>query len=86
VSIRQNPFGAAAEAVSEAQWMEIRTQFLRLRSPVSLGDRIEGWRVCWLGGWDKGRIFFVVMVERKCRRTAHQDHAALAESVQQQPG
>jgi hypothetical protein len=39
----------------------------RLRSQVSLGDRIEGWRVCWLGGWDKSRIFFVVMVQRKCR-------------------
>jgi hypothetical protein len=30
-----------------------------------LGDRIEGWRVCWLGGWDKGRVLFVVMVERQ---------------------
>ena len=46
--------------------IQIRTKFLRLREPVSLGDRIEGWRVCWLGGSDKGRIFFVVMVERKC--------------------
>jgi hypothetical protein len=51
-----------------AHAMEIKTKFLRLRSPACLGDRIEGWRVCWLGGWDKGRIFLVVMVERKCRR------------------
>ena len=83
MSIRQKPFGVAAEAPSGAQRMEIRTKFLRLRSPVSLGERIEGWRVCWLGGWDKGRIFFVVMVERKCRRTPHHDHATVAESVQQ---
>ncbi len=42
--------------------MHIRTKFLRLRKPVSLDDRIDDWRVCWLGGWDKGRVFFVVMV------------------------
>ena len=45
--------------------MHIQTKFLRLKQPPSLGDRIDGWRVCWLGGWDRGRIFFVVMVERK---------------------
>jgi len=44
--------------------MEVQTQFLRLRHPVALGDHLNGWRVCWLGGWDRGRIFFVVMVER----------------------
>ena len=22
------------------------------------------WRVCWLGGWDKQRVFFVVMLVR----------------------
>jgi len=37
---------------------------LHLRKPVALGDRIDGWRVCWLGGWDKGKLFYVVMVER----------------------
>jgi hypothetical protein len=31
----------------------------------------DGWRVCWLGGWDKCHVFFVVMVVRKVpsRRT-----------------
>ena len=24
-----------------------------------------GWRVCWIGGWDKCRVLFVVMVERQ---------------------
>ena len=43
---------------------QIETKFLRLRKPVALGDHIDGWRVCWLGGWDKGRVFYVVMVER----------------------
>jgi hypothetical protein len=32
----------------------IETKFLRLRKPVALGECIEGWRVCWLGGWDCG--------------------------------
>jgi len=45
--------------------MQIETKFLHLRQPVSLGEYLNGWRVCWLGGWDRGRVFFVVMVERK---------------------
>jgi hypothetical protein len=44
--------------------VQVETKFLRLRKPVALGDDIEGWRVCWLGGWDKGRVFYVVMVSR----------------------
>ena len=46
--------------------MEIRTKFLWLPKAHQLGDRLHGWRVCWLGGWDKGQISFVVMAERKC--------------------
>jgi hypothetical protein len=45
--------------------VRVETKFLRLKEAPSLGTMIEGWRVCWLGGWDRGRIFFVVMVERK---------------------
>ena len=30
----------------------------------SYKDRIDGWRVCWQGGWDKGKVFYMVMVER----------------------
>ena len=45
--------------------MHVQTKFLRLCKPVSLGDRIDDWRICWLGGWDKCRVFFVVMVERE---------------------
>jgi hypothetical protein len=45
--------------------MEVETKFLRLFKPVHLGDRINGWRVCWVGGWDKCRVVFVVMVERR---------------------
>jgi hypothetical protein len=32
--------------------MQIVTKFLWLQSPVVLGDQIDGWQVCWVGGWD----------------------------------
>jgi hypothetical protein len=44
--------------------MRVETKFLRLFQAVELGDDIDGWRVSWLGGWDKCRVLFVVMVER----------------------
>jgi hypothetical protein len=44
--------------------LKVETKFLRLRQSAKLGDHINGWRVCWLGGWDRGRLFYVVMVER----------------------
>jgi hypothetical protein len=44
--------------------MTVETKFLRLHQPVPLGARIDGWRVCWLGGWDRQRTFYVVMVSR----------------------
>jgi hypothetical protein len=44
--------------------MPVETKFLHLRQPVDLDCRIKGWRVCWLGGWDRYRIFYIVMVSR----------------------
>ena len=44
--------------------MHIETKFLRLFRAVEMGDDLDGWRVCWLGGWDKYRVLFVVMVKR----------------------
>jgi hypothetical protein len=43
--------------------MQRQTKFLWLRQPMAMGDQIDHWRVCWVGGWDKCRVFFVVMVE-----------------------
>jgi hypothetical protein len=40
--------------------MTVETKFLRLPQPVPLSARIDGWRVCWLGGWDRDRFFFIV--------------------------
>jgi len=47
--------------------LQVQTRFLRLCRPAAVGDRIDGWRVCWVGGWDKNRVLFVVMVERVVR-------------------
>ena len=44
--------------------MNLETKYVHLRKPVALGHRIDGWRVCWVGGWDRQRVFFVVMLLR----------------------
>src|SRR5258708_40015555 len=44
--------------------VQTETKFLRLRHPVELGSRFGEWCVCWLGGWDKGRVYYVVMLMR----------------------
>ena len=44
--------------------MRVETKYLRLGKPVELGHEIGGWHVCWLGGWDMSRVFYVVMVVR----------------------
>jgi hypothetical protein len=63
--------------------MHIQTKFLRLREPASLGDRIDNCRVSCLGGWDKCRVFFVVMVEREQEQPAELSDPkdAISESV-----
>ena len=64
--------GRPPESVSSAppkrvEELQVQTRFLRLREAAKQGDRIDGWRVCWVGGWDKGRVLFIVMVERVVR-------------------
>jgi hypothetical protein len=49
------------------QPVEVRTKFLRLSQPAALGYRIDGWTVCWLGGWDKGKVFFLIMLKKVIR-------------------
>jgi hypothetical protein len=44
--------------------MTVETKYLHLRKPVVLGERMDGWRVSWIGGWDRGKVFFVVMLVR----------------------
>ena len=45
-----------------SQPMRIQTKFLRLRQAVAWGHEIDGWQVCWRGGWDKWRMYYIVMV------------------------
>lgn len=72
-----------------AAWsMYLGTKFLRLGRAVEWCTVIEGWQVCWLGGWDKNRMLFVVMVERVIdgpvqKRTAPAE--ALSRSCQSVP-
>ena len=44
--------------------MQLETKFLRLRKLATVGDNVDGWRVCWLGGWDSSHLFYWVMVVR----------------------
>jgi hypothetical protein len=46
--------------------MEIDTRFLRLTKPAALGDRIDGWRVCWIGG-KYHRTQRTMTMSSKCR-------------------
>ena len=43
---------------------QLETKFLRLPEPAAVGDHLDGWRVCWLGGWDRSQLFYWVMVVR----------------------
>ena len=44
--------------------MQMETKYLRLPTSVTLGSRFGDWRVCWLGGWEKHRMYFLVMLVR----------------------
>ena len=44
--------------------MQLETKYLRLRTPVTIGSRFGDWEVCWLGGWTRVRLSYLVMVVR----------------------
>jgi hypothetical protein len=44
--------------------MQTETKYLHLRGPVALGSRFDDWSVCWLGGWSKHRLYYLVMLVR----------------------
>ena len=50
---------------------------LRLGGPVALGDRIVGWRVCWLVGWDRSKVFFVVIPQLRAPAAGSSPDGAL---------
>ena len=43
---------------------QVETRFLKLCSSVEVGAIVDGWTVSWVGGWDRARVFFLVMVIR----------------------
>jgi hypothetical protein len=44
--------------------MQLETRFLRLRTPVTIGSFFGDWQVCWLGGWTRDRLSYMVMAVR----------------------
>jgi hypothetical protein len=52
--------------LKEDECMPLETKFLRLRMPVTIGSRFGDWEVCWLGGWTRHHLRYVVMVVRAC--------------------
>ena len=44
--------------------VRMETKFLRLRTEVTLGSWFGDWQVCWLGGWTKHRLNYLVMLVR----------------------
>jgi hypothetical protein len=55
-------FGSNECADLRVNAMQPETKFLRLRTPVTLGSRFGDWHVCWLGGWGRDRLYYLVMV------------------------
>jgi hypothetical protein len=41
--------------------MQMETKYLRLRTPVEFGTRFGDWQVCWLGGWARFLLYYLVM-------------------------
>jgi hypothetical protein len=44
--------------------MRLETKFLRLKTSVTVGSWFGDWQVCWLGGWTRDRLSYLVMVVR----------------------
>jgi len=40
------------------------TKFIRLKITSNDRFRFGEWKVCWLGGWNRHRLFYLVMLVR----------------------
>jgi hypothetical protein len=56
------PIELAISFAKSEEWWTMETKYLRLRIPVELGSRFDNWQVCWLGGWSKHRLYYLVML------------------------
>jgi hypothetical protein len=73
----------AALPTPEMAWDFLNTsvfKFLRLRTPVTIGSRFGEGRVCWIGGWTRQRLAYLVLVG--ALTSGLQSHAARSCSVQ----
>jgi hypothetical protein len=59
--------------------MQLETKFMRVPLAVTVGSRFGEWQVTWIGGWDKWRLYYLVMVVKLPRQ-------AYDESQTQAPG
>ena len=62
------PTGAIGWCDRNPGAMQLETKYLRLRMPVTIGSRFGPWKVCWLGGWTKDGLAYLVMVVRIIER------------------
>ena len=46
----------------EVLYMAVHISFMINRAGFLSIEHYLPWRVCWIGGWDKCRVLFVVMV------------------------
>ena len=64
ISLRAATLTVLAVRAMNVLRMRLETKYLRLRTPVTIGSQFDDWEVCWLGGWTKHRLFYLVMVVR----------------------
>jgi hypothetical protein len=51
-------------ALGSGRNMHLETKYLLLGAPVEFGTRFGGWQVCWLGGWARFELYYLVMLVR----------------------
>ena len=61
--------GLAISSPEREEWWTMETKFLSLRHSVELGSQFDDWQVCWLGGWDRHRLFYFVMLVKVASRS-----------------
>jgi len=62
----------------------METKFLSLRHSVELGSRFDDWQVCWLGGWDRQRRFYFVMLVKVASRSFSRNQGTAKAGVKQE--
>jgi hypothetical protein len=48
--------------------MQMETKYVHLRDSVEFGTRFGDWQVCWIGGWARFRLYFLVLARVLFRR------------------